>query len=199
MSPTMLPVMSLPHPLVLLPTARVTLFVSKAVGESLQSVVETPDSQNIVVAVPTITLPTKTGDPLLSEHGVAARILQLRRSNSRNPAQAYQLTIAGLSRVKLRQPLQVKAKDLNSVIYCPVQYSPSEGLPSGATVAAFKVAALNLLDKLTKPGPRKEQWDRLSAVIEDISNEKAGTMADAMVSTVEGEFADKLGKLWISF
>lgn len=192
MSSAVLPVISLPHPLILLPSARVTLPISRSIGDALLAFAE-QESQNVLVAVPTIKPATKTTDPVVSEYGVAARVLRLVRSANRNASQAYQLTIAGLARVKLEHPLQVKAKDLDSIIHCSVLYAEEDQVPSGTVVAAFKAAALNLLDKLIKPGPRKEQYDRLMAMIEGASDQKVGALADALVGTVDGEFVDKHG------
>lgn len=193
-SVTKLPVLTLPHPLLLLPSARLTLSVSRNIGDGLLALVE-QESPNILVALPTISPATKTADPILSEHGTAARVLRLVRSGNRGTAQAYQLTIAGLARVQLEHPLEVNNKSSDSLNYASVLYAEEDRVPSGPVVAAFKSAALNLLDKLIKPGPRKEQYDRLMAMIEGASDHKVGALADALVGTVDSEFVDKHGAL----
>ena len=67
-----LPVIALPHPLILLPTGRITLPVSRGVGEALLNLVQESDDQPIVAAVP-LTSPNGT----LHEWGTASRIVRL--------------------------------------------------------------------------------------------------------------------------
>ncbi|KAH6912006.1 ATP-dependent protease La [Coprinopsis sp. MPI-PUGE-AT-0042] len=63
MSTSRLPVLALPHPLILLPSARVTIPVSKSIGEHLLSLIEESDALPIVAAVPmTVPVPSLTGE-----------------------------------------------------------------------------------------------------------------------------------------
>jgi ATP-dependent Lon protease len=181
--------------LILLPTGRVTLLISRSVGESLLALVDESESPITVAAIPTVTPPTDTSNPVLADWGVAARILRLGRPQTRNPSQAYHLTIAGQARIRLTSRLHIKGKDLHTLVHCPVEYVQNDGIPSRTVVAAFKAAALNLLDKLAKSGPRKEQWARLAGFVEDVSDQRAAWIADAMVSTIDADFNDKLGAI----
>lgn len=63
MSTSRLPVLALPHPLILLPSARVTIPVSKSIGEYLLSLIEESDALPIVAAVPmTVPVPSLAGE-----------------------------------------------------------------------------------------------------------------------------------------
>ncbi|EAU87743.2 ATP-dependent protease La [Coprinopsis cinerea okayama7 len=62
MATSRLPVLALPHPLILLPSARVTVPVSKTIGEQLLALIEESDALPIVATVP-ITSPTASQRP----------------------------------------------------------------------------------------------------------------------------------------
>jgi len=78
-----------------------------------------------------------------------------------------------------------------------VVYPSAEGTPSRETVEAFKGAALSLLERLAKDSiqpQRKEDWLKVAAVVEDISEQRAAWIADVLVAAISGQYGDKLGQ-----
>lgn len=193
-SNTQLPAIPLPHPQVLLPNGRVSLLVSHDVGGHLLSLIEASSEPMIVAAIPIVTPPTGASDPVLSEYGVAARLVRLGPSSGHHNEHAYHLTIAGLARIHLPEGLRLTTPQLNTLTYCTVKYPPSGAMPSPVTLEATKAAAVNLLDKLAKSGPRREHWSRMIHFVEGIDNSRIVWLADAMVSALDAEFNDKLGE-----
>jgi ATP-dependent Lon protease len=189
-----LPAIPLPHPQVLLPNGRISLLVSRNVADHLLSLVEESSEPMIVAAIPIVTPPTGASDPVLSEYGVAARVVRLGPSSGHNSEHAYHLTIAGLDRVRLPHGLHLTTAQLNTLTYCTVEYPPSGATPSRTTLEATKAAAVNLLDKLAKSGPKREHWSRMMHSVEGVDHSRIVLLADAMVSAVDTEFNDKLGK-----
>ena len=190
---TQLPVVPLPHPQVLLPNGRISLLVSRNIGDHLLSLVEESSEPTIIAAVPIVTPPTGASDPVLSDHGVAAKVVRLGRSSNNHDEHAYHLTIAGLARLHLPHSLHLTAAQLNTLTYCPIEYPPSGAKPTRFTLESTKAAAVNLLDKLAKSGPRRDYWSRMMHFVEGIDNSRIVWLADAMASAVEAEFNDKLG------
>ena len=148
----------------------------------------------IVAAIPIVTPPTGASDPVLSEYGVAARVVRLGPSSGHNNEHAYHLTITGLVRVYLPHGLHLTAAQLSVLTYCTVEYPPSGAIPSRMALEATKASALNLLDKLAKSGLRREHWSRLTHSVEGIDNSRILLLVDTVVSAVDAEFNDKLGK-----
>lgn len=193
-SPTRLPAIPLPHPQVLLPNGRLSLLVSRNIGDHLLSLVEESNEPTIVAAIPIVTPPTGASDPVLSEYGVTARVIRLGPSSTNHNEHAYHLTIAGLARIHLPTSLRLTADQLNTLIYCAVEHPPGGATPARTTLEAAKASAMNLLEKLAKSGPRKDYWSRMMHFVEGIDNSRIVWLADAMVSAVDTEFNDKLGK-----
>lgn len=189
-----LPAIPLPHPQVLLPNGRTSLLVSRNVGDHLFSLVEESSEPTIVVAIPVVTPPTGASDPVLSEYGVAARVARLGPSSGHHNERAYHLTIAGLTRVHLPHGLRITTAQLNTLTYCAVEYPPHGAIPSPRTLEATKAAAINLLDKLAKSGPRREYWSRMMRSVEEVDNSRIVWLADVIVSAVDAEFNDKVGE-----
>lgn len=69
MATSSLPVLALPHPLILLPSARVTVPVSKAIGEHILALIEESDALPIVAAIP-ITAPSIQSNDLDRDTGL---------------------------------------------------------------------------------------------------------------------------------
>ena len=189
-----LPAIPLPHPQVLLPNGKLSLLVSRSVGDYLLSLVEESSEPTIVAAVPIVTPHTGASDPVLSDYGVSAKVIRLGLSSTNTDEHAYYLTIAGLARIHLPCGLRLAADQLNTPTHCAVEYPSSGSVPARTTLEATKTAALNLLDKLTKSGPRKEYWYRMARFVEGIDNSRIVWLADAMVSAIDVEFNDKLGE-----
>ena len=63
-------------------------------------------------------------------------------------------------------------------------------------VEKFKQSALRLLDRLAKDSAqqsRKDGYNKIAAMLEDITDARAPWMADVLVGSVSGEHSDKLG------
>ncbi|EPQ55832.1 ATP-dependent protease La [Gloeophyllum trabeum ATCC 11539] len=201
MPATALAVLPIPHPLILLPSARLTLPVSKVSGEVLAALVAESDVQPVLAVVP-ITNHTSNAngqhkaEPVLSEWGTAARIIRLIRPPNRNPQHPYLLSLQGLTRVRLAAPVKLKSNAPTDIIKLhPVEYPVVDDTPSPETVEAFKAAALRLLDRLAKDSTqqsRKDAWMKIAGMVEEISEQRAPWMADVMISAVNGEYNDKL-------
>ncbi|KAG1807789.1 Lon protease C-terminal proteolytic domain-containing protein [Suillus subaureus] len=186
-----LPVLLLPHPLILLPTARVTLPISRSLADAILSLLD--DSDAVLAAIP---LPAPDS-PSEVTYGTAARIARLvRPRNQSSPTQPYLLSLHGIQRIRFPTPTQIDQSETLPVHN--IVYPSSEGIPSRDTVEAFKHAALVLLDRLAKDSPqpqRKDDWVRVSAIVEDISEQRAAWMADVLVAAVSSQYPDKLAFL----
>lgn len=193
-SDTQIPAIPLPHPQVLLPHGRISLLVSRTIGDHLLSLVEDSSEPTIVAAIPIVTPATGASDPVLSDYGVAARVVRLGRSSNNHNEHAYHLTIAGLSRLHLPQGLHLTADQLGTLTYCSIEYPLSGANPTRPTLEATKAAALNLLDKLAKSGPRRDYWSKMIHFVEGLDTSRIVWLADTMASTVDAEFNDKLGE-----
>jgi len=189
-----LPAIPLPHPQVLLPNGRISLLVSRTVGTHLLSLVEGSSEPAIVAAIPIVTPPTGASDPVLSDYGVAAKVVRLGPASGNHSEHAYHLTIAGLSRLRLPHGLHLAADQLNTLTHCTVEYSSSGTMPTRTTLEATKTAAMNLLEKLAKSGPREGYWSRMVHFVQGMDNSRIVGLADAVTSVVDAEFNDKLGE-----
>lgn len=206
-----LPVLPLPYPLLLLPTARLTIPVSRALADNLLAILDDSDAgQPILAAIPApVPLEPTSADvtpvaPVTANthptHGVAARVVRLVRARTvASPAlrHPYLLYLHGLSRIRLLQPLDLDPAALDSLPHHGVTYPPAETTPSHETVEAFKDAALGLLDRLTKDSAhaqRKDDWLKVASMVEEISDQRAAWMADVLVAAISGQYADKLGE-----
>jgi ATP-dependent Lon protease len=198
--PTSLPLLPLQHPLILFPASRVTLPVSRAIGEHILSLFSSSDSNPVVAAVPLLDAPSSPTKLNYNQWGVAARVVRLIKPTSRIIRQPYALSLHGLVRVKLSTPLPSPPSPqtpLKSLVGHPVTYLHSSGLPSPEAVEVFKASALRLLDRLAKDASqegRREGWARIATMIDDVNEERVGWMADVMISAINGEYTDKLGK-----
>ncbi|KIM41792.1 hypothetical protein M413DRAFT_445015 [Hebeloma cylindrosporum] len=201
MATSKLPVLVLPHPLILLPGSRFTMPVSKVIGETLLSLIEESDALPIVAAIPTTSGSLNPGEePSLSEWGTAARVLRLVKPPARNPRQPYLLSLHGLTRVRLVHSSTKKpsADDLMRMPIHDVEYPPSEQVPSPEAVEKFKQSALRLLDRLANDSvqqSKKEGYHKIANMLDDIASARTPWMADVLIGSVNGEHADKLAIL----
>ncbi|KAJ7623497.1 ATP-dependent protease La [Roridomyces roridus] len=192
MANSKLPVLPLPHPTILLPANRITIQVSNDVGESVVALIEESDALPVVAAIP-VASDTKS---TLAEFGTAARILRLVRPPGRNSRQGYLLTLHGLNRVRLLTPYRPDPE--YPFTPCDIQYAPAEKVPSRKSVDTFKQSALRLLDRLARDAGqqiRRDGYNKISAMLEDITDSRASWMADILVGTVNVTFGDKLSIL----
>ncbi|KAF7370864.1 Lon protease-like protein [Mycena sanguinolenta] len=194
MAASKLPVLPLPHPTILLPGSRITLPVTNKVGEAFVELIEQSDVLPVVAAVP---VASDTNHTDLANYATAARILRLVRPPGRNSRQSYLLTLHGLTRVQLLTPY-VPDPD-NAFVPWDVQYLPSsKEVPSRNVVDTFKNSALRLLDRLARDSGkqiRRDGYNKISGMLEDVTDARAAWMADILVGTVNASFADKLAIL----
>ncbi|KAI0312794.1 hypothetical protein OF83DRAFT_1144320 [Amylostereum chailletii] len=215
-SPT-LPVIPLPNPLVLLPSARISISVSKAQADVLLRLADSAApsaARPIVAAVPLISIPAGNSDSdstqdtevKLYDWGVTARVVQLVRSplaapRPRSATSAshtpFLLTLQGLSRINVPS---APSEDVlaTPVLILPVSY-PTTTSPTPESIHAFKAAALKLLDRLSHDSAqsqrRRDGWARIAQVIEECEDERVLEMADGLLSAVGAEYKDKLALL----
>lgn len=213
MATSTLPVLGLAHPLILLPTSRFTVPVTKDIGDAILSLIDQSDALPVIAAVP-LTLPSTPNhlpDPdipaadlqqQISEWGTAARVLRLIRPPARNPRQPYLVSLHGLTRVRLIH-LHANKDKLNhladSLPVLNVEYPPTEKLPNRETVDRFKQAALRLLDRLARDAAqpaRKDGYNKIASMFDDITDARTPWMADVLVGSINTDYADKLGPLY---
>ncbi|KAG5644270.1 hypothetical protein DXG03_008755 [Asterophora parasitica] len=201
MASSKLPVLALPHPLILLPTARFTMPVSKQIGEAILALIDESDALPVIAAVPITNPPSDNSSPVLSEWGTAARVLRVVKPTLRNQRQPYLVSLHGLTRIRI-----IAASDTNSLppelaadlTLQDIEYPPTERIPSEETVDKFKHSALRLLDRLARDSAqqvRKDSYNKIASMLEDITNSRAPWMADVLVGSINGEYNDKLSIL----
>ncbi|PPQ80330.1 hypothetical protein CVT25_003613 [Psilocybe cyanescens] len=201
MATSKLPILGLPHPLILLPASRFTMPVSKEIGETLLSLIEESDALPIIAAIPINSSSTSPNtDPPLAEWGTAARVLRLVKPPARNPRQPYLVSLHGLTRVRLINMSQKKltGDDLLRMPTHDIEYPPTEKVPTPEAVEKFKQSALRLLDRLAKDSvqqSRKEGYNKIASMLDDIADAKTPWMADVLIGSVNGEYSDKLAIL----
>lgn len=239
-----LPTFALAHPLVLLPSARITLPVTSKLADAIIRLVDsTSDSgQHVVLAaVPLLppqhpqpqtpqsvhNKPGKAQSPKLNEWGVSARVIKLVRPPSiqRTASQTYLLVLQGISRIRLldaetASKLTSKKDSLPTLAYESPDSTSSQNrsgalirigddgvadvhsgeLPSMEEFVSFKNAALRMLERLSQDTAqirKREGWVKVMGLVEDLEEDRAGWMADMLVSTVPSvDYADKIGELF---
>ncbi|KAH7927222.1 ATP-dependent protease La [Leucogyrophana mollusca] len=192
-----LPVLSIAHPLILLPTARLTIPISRTLADAVLALLDDSDAAQPVLAAVPIPAPEdpEFHHPVTS--GTAARVVRLVRPRAGQP---YLLSLHGLTRIRLVDPVHPStAPTPDALPDHAIQYSNGEGgTPRPQTVEAFKDAALRMLDRLATDSvqpQRKDDWMKVAAMVEDISDERAAWMADVLVAAVSGHYPDKLAFL----
>ncbi|KAI5118621.1 hypothetical protein M0805_006989 [Coniferiporia weirii] len=190
-----LPILPLPYPIIVLPSARVSLPVDAELGQQLVALMRDSDTHTVVAAVPIINTESNEGEqPVLAEWGCATRITRLVRSH--NKADKYIVSLHGLARVHLVKPLVLNSDSLLSLAYHPVEYPSQLAPPKRETVTEFRSAALKLLDRFIqdagKGTPRREVWDRFATLVEDPTDSRVPWLADLMVYSIISDYSDRL-------
>ena len=207
-SSSRLPVLALPYPLILLPTARLTVPIGRTLADNLLAILQDSEStQPVLAVVPTPPLvdssltnyssPPHTG-PV---HGTTARVIRLVRARTLSapgaPRHPYLLSLHGIARVRLVHPLDADSQTLDTLSERAVVNPAADQVPSRETVEAFKDAALRLLDRLAKDSvqlQRKDEWLRVAVMVEEIPDHRSAWMADVLVAAINGDYQDKLGE-----
>ncbi|PPR02300.1 hypothetical protein CVT24_011638 [Panaeolus cyanescens] len=176
--------------------------VSKEIGETLLSLIEESDTLPIVASIPLTnpTQPPASAEAALSEWGTAARVLRLVKPPARNPRQPYLVSLHGLTRVRLinTSTRKLTMDDLTRLPMHDVEYPPTEKVPSHEAVEKFKSSALRLLDRLAKDSlqqTRKEGYNKIASMLDDITDARTPWMADVLIGSINGEYTDKLAIL----
>ncbi|KAL4063990.1 Lon protease C-terminal proteolytic domain-containing protein [Scleroderma yunnanense] len=207
-----LPVFALSYPLILLPTARLTIPISRTLADNLLALLHDSESIQPVLAVIPIPPPADSSTTTYSSpppiptspvHGTTARIVRLVRARTVSapgtPRYPYLLSLHGLARVCLAQPLDVAdSQTVDSLPESAVVNPTADQAPSRETVEAFKDAALRLLDRLAKDSmqvQRKDEWLRVAVMVEEVPDHRSAWMADVLVAAITGDYADKLAFL----
>ncbi|KAL1745337.1 Lon protease C-terminal proteolytic domain-containing protein [Schizophyllum fasciatum] len=187
-----LPILPLPHPAILLPASRLSLPISRELGEALVALISESDSLPIVAAVP---VPDNAAQSL-AEYGTCARVLRLVKPTSRNPNDTYLLALHGISRVRLPAGPRTAPAGLAAHI---VEYEAATNVvPKTAVVDRFRSSALRLLDGLArgaKGHAKREAYAKMASVLEAAPDSKAPWMADLLMGSLNTEYEDKFAML----
>ncbi|KAH9056835.1 ATP-dependent protease La [Lactarius vividus] len=188
-----LPLIILPFPLVLLPGARATFPIPANLADALLRLIESSPSNPILAAVPLV---QNEGNTAVHKWAVTARITRFVRPRA-NSDEPHLLTLTGIARVRLTDPPQV----VNDPLPLPrldVSHPPpdSDSPPAADVVQDFKAAAIRLLERFSQDtsqsARKRESWTRIAHLVEESEPHKAAALADAIISAVGAEHADKL-------
>ncbi|KAH9177280.1 ATP-dependent protease La [Lactarius sanguifluus] len=188
-----LPLIILPFPLVLLPGARATFPIPANLADALLRLIESSPSNPVLAAVPLV---QTEGITAVHKWAVTARITRFVRPRA-NSDEPHLLTLTGLARVRLTDPPHV----VNDPLPLPrldVSYPPpdADSPPAADVVQDFKAAANRLLERFSQDtsqsARKRESWTRIAHLVEESESHKAAVLADAIISAVGAEHADKL-------
>lgn len=231
--PALLPLLALPHPHILLPALQLTIPISNDLVRPLVSIVRS--SEHPIIAVVPLQPAQGQGNGEYHEWGcgtllvvfgsivlghcahsartTAARIIRVSRPSSLLSSQHHTLTVQGLTRIRLTQPLPSTPPSDHLPSHSVVYPTPAESdAPiSEQTVVAFRGAALRVLERLeqesgTVGGKQYTQdvWHRLRDLVHETSANGARSgsggggvvwVADVILGVVGGDWDDKLGML----
>lgn len=83
------------------------------------------------------------------------------------------------------------------IVHRRIEYPTVHGSPTPESIVKFKAAALKLLDQLAKDTTqqsKRDSYNKVSEMVEEVSSARAAWMADVMVSSTNAEYSDKLGE-----
>ena len=187
-----LPVLTLPQPLVLLPTARVQVPLDDATGTRLIELVQRSETQLVIGTVP------YSSSSSVHPWGTAARVVRIVRPLSKSPQRLYHVTLHGLSRIYFPDTKSQAPFAPSDLIELKAEYPKPDGPPTPETVAPFRAAASKLLEGLAQDATqqsRKDVYAKISQMMEEVSDDRTPWMADVIVAGINKvEYDDKLGE-----
>ncbi|KAI0370857.1 ATP-dependent protease La [Pilatotrama ljubarskyi] len=190
---TLIPVLTLPQPLVLLPTARIQTFLDEEAGLKLVELVQRSDSQLVIGTVPC----TSTSE--VYSWGTGARIVRVVRTVARSSGKAFQVTLHGLTRLHYPDTHSGAPFSPNDLVEFVAERPKADGPPSQEAVAAFRAAATKLLEHLaqdTNQQSRRDVYVKISHMLEEVSDDRTPWMADVIVAGINKlDYNDKLAYL----
>lgn len=198
MSQSTLPLIPLPYPLILLPGARATFPISHKQADALIRLLDSSPSNPLLAAVPLL---QHEGATTLNRWGVTARVARFVRPRSHSD-EPYLLTLTGTARVRLADNPPSHAADADALSLPPfgVVHPPPDAHspPAPDIVHDFKTAAIRLSERFAQDASqsarKRESWVRIAQLVNETESERAAALADAIVSAVGAEHADKLGE-----
>ncbi|TBU30927.1 ATP-dependent protease La [Dichomitus squalens] len=190
---TLIPVLTLPHPVVLLPTARIQLPLDEATGTRLIELVQRSDVQPVVGTVPC------TSSSTIHSWGTAARVVRIVRPISQSSKRLYHVTLHGLSRIHFPDTKSQAPFSPNELIELKAEYPKADGPSSQEIIMPFRAAASKLLESLAQDATQQSRRDvyvKISHMIEEVSDDRAPWMADVIIASINKlEYEDKLDYL----
>jgi hypothetical protein len=195
-----------------LPSARLTFPIPNNQADALIHLSNSSITNPAFAAIPFV-----QHDGTTSLHGwgvtcVTARFVRP-RPQSDEPYLAYLLTLAGITRTRLTNTSTVTSPSTNNTAIgtgtsddshplprVTVIHSPpdAQSPPAPDIVQDLKAAAIRLLERSaqdTSQSTRKrESWARIAHVVGETEPDKAAALADAIVSAVGADHADKVGE-----
>jgi ATP-dependent Lon protease len=191
-----LPLIPLPYPLILLPSARLTFPIPNIQADALIRLFDSSVANPVLAAVPFV---QHEGTTSLNEWGVTARVARFVRPRAHSD-EPYLLTLSGITRIRLAST-STSTSDVSlplpqvTVVHPPPDaHSP----PAPDIVQEFKAAAIRLLERYaqdtSQSARKRESWARIAHVVDETGPSKAAALADAIVSVVGAEHPDKLGE-----
>lgn len=206
-----LPLIPLPYPHILLPSARLTFPIPNNQADALIRLFNSSVTNPVFAAVPFV---QHDGTTSLHEWGVTAHIARFVRPRAQSD-EPYLLTLAGISRIRLTSANTDSSPSTNNTSNATSSSSSSNPLPLSRVtviysapdaesppapdlVQDFKVAAIRLVERFARDtsqsAQKRESWARIAHVVDETEQDKAAALADAIVSAVGAEHPDKLGE-----
>lgn len=201
-----LPIIVLPYPLILLPGARATFPITNKQADALIRLINSSHHNPVLAAVPLV---QHEGTTSVNKWGVTALIKRFVRPRAHSADQRYLLTLAGIARVCLTNHPHPQAVPVPSPSSHPLPRvdvtlpAPDADLPpSPDVVQDFKVAAIRLLERLAQDDAqstlKREGWSSIAQLVAGTEIHQAAALADAIISALGAEHADKLGEFFFS-
>ncbi|KAG9013349.1 hypothetical protein FRB93_000872 [Tulasnella sp. JGI-2019a] len=202
--PNALPILALPHPVILLPGSRVSVHLSRKLAHPLIKLLtdaadETTNDSSVLVAAVPIIVENKSGSAddgkasgngagKLCEWGCSARVIRIVRPPTLQASQLHIVTLQGVQRIQLTPPIPTLLS--NPLLRPqPVTYPPSPFPLNQQTLDLFRATTVKLLHRLSVD-------DAETRKTEGGENPKSQrSLATLILGAVGGDGADPWGKL----